>query len=100
MPIGRAMREAKRVTINVPKIALPMPPPSLPGAGGSWANRPGRIRLPPLKSTYANTKKRGSTAMTAKAPEMALNRTLNRLRAKLGSKKRLLCVATDGVDVE
>jgi hypothetical protein len=97
------MREARRVTISVPNIALPMPPPSLPGAGGSWVNKLGRIKLPPLKRTYANTRNRGSTAMAAKVPEIALKKMLSLFLLRPGSKNRFpffSWVEADGVKDE
>ncbi len=72
IPIGIEMSAPNATTSNVPMIALPMPPPATPAAGGSCVIKAGPSFLAPFQINIRSTEKSGTAASKAKIPHATL----------------------------
>ncbi len=77
MPNGTLMRVAISTTNTDPMMALPMPPPTMPAAGGSSVNSARLSRSPPRHASMISTEKSGTDASTARTPHSTLMQKLN-----------------------
>src|SRR5262245_9602008 len=83
MPIGTLMAAARPTMMSVPAMAGPMPPPSMPAAGGRSMKKfsPSRTNLPPPRtiSPYS-TENSGTAAVKDRMNTSAVSRALMSVR--------------------